>query len=213
MSSHNCLFFKEKMAGFFGLGSLIPHSRPPLLTRLVGSFICTCFAPELQAVFIRPVFVELTLGLPALAPSTSLLFHPVNNSMTLLISIIFFQTPPLFLVTLLHICPHAVFAPWTHSAFGAGVFAKLTLVFPLSAFCTLLHLSHSPLVSHSQPPHKRFCSLAHDLIYLLDLRPFCLSLLSSSVASGLSTIRSHFSICFVSVSLSILCLSFSLSFL
>jgi len=135
------------MAGFFGLGSSIPHSRPPLLTRLVGSFICTCFAPELQAVFIRPVFVKLTLGFPALAPSTSLLFHPVNNSMALLISIICFQALPLFLVTLSHICPYAVFAIIPQSVFVLTILAKLNFVFPLFAFDTafLLHAINGPM--------------------------------------------------------------------
>ncbi len=135
------------MAGYFGLGSLIPHSRPPLLTCFVGSFICTCFAPELQAVFTQSIFVELTLGLPALAPSTSLLFHPVNNSMTLLISIIFSQARSLFLVTLSIICPHAVFAIIPQSVFVVTVLAKLTLVFPLFAFGTafLLHAINGPM--------------------------------------------------------------------
>jgi len=79
--------------------------------RLVGSFICTCFAPHRQSIFVDVCFVKVTLGLPALAPATSLLFHPVNNSMALLISIILFQALSLFLVTLSYICPHAVLAP------------------------------------------------------------------------------------------------------
>ncbi len=77
-----------------------------------------------------------------------LLFHPVNNSMTLLISIIYFQTLPLFLVTLSHICPHAVFAIIPQSVFAAvTVLAKLTLVFPLFAFGTafLLHAINGPM--------------------------------------------------------------------
>jgi len=135
------------MAGFFGLGSLIPYSHPPLLMCFVGSFICTCFARELQAVFTRPVFVELTLGLPAFAPTTSFLFYLVNNSMTLLISIICFKTLPLFLVTLSIIRPLAVFAPIIQSVFAVTVLAKLTLVFPLFAFGTafLLHAINSPM--------------------------------------------------------------------
>jgi hypothetical protein len=69
------------------------------------------------------------------------LFHPVNNSLTLLISIICFQALPLFLVTLSHICPPTVFAPISQSVFAVTVLAKLTLVFPLFAFGTafLLH--------------------------------------------------------------------------
>ena len=96
---------------------LVPHSLPPLLMRLVGSFIWTFLAPRRQSIFVAASFIKVTLGLPALAPSTSLLFHPVNNSMTLLISIILFQALPLFLVTLSHICPHAVFAIIPQSVF------------------------------------------------------------------------------------------------
>jgi hypothetical protein len=148
------------MAGFFGLGSLIPHSRPPLLMRLVGGFICTCFAPHRQSVIVAASFIKVTLGLPALAPSTSLLFHPVNNSMALLVSIICFQAPPLFLVTLSHICPHAVFAPISQSVFVLTILAKLNFVFPLFAFGTafLLHAINGPMalfiyeVSFQRPP-------------------------------------------------------------
>jgi hypothetical protein len=91
--------------------------------------------------------VEVTLGLPPLTFATSLLFHPVNNSMTLLISIIFFQALPLFLVTLTLICPHAVFANIPQSVFAVTVFVKLTLVFPLFAFSTsfLFHSINNPM--------------------------------------------------------------------
>jgi hypothetical protein len=131
------------MAGFFGLCSLIPHSRPPLLMRLVGSFICTYLAPHRQPVFVDVCFVKVAFGLPSLAPSTSLLFHPVNNSMALLISIICFQALALFLVTLSYICPHAVFAPISKSVFVLTILAKLNLIFPLFAFGTSLHLHFS----------------------------------------------------------------------
>jgi len=67
--------------------------------------------------------------------------------MTLLISIICFQALPLFLVTLSHICPHAVFAIIPQSVFAVTVLAKLTLVFPLFAFGTafLLHAINGPM--------------------------------------------------------------------
>jgi len=135
------------MAGFFGLGSLIPHSRPPLLMRLVGGFICTYLAPHRQPVFVDVCFVKVALGLPPLTPSTSLLLHPVNNSMTLLISIILFQALPLFLVTLSHICPHAVLAIIPQSVFALTILAKLTLIFPLFAFGTafLPHAINGPM--------------------------------------------------------------------
>jgi hypothetical protein len=105
----------------------------------VGSFICTRFAPHRQSVIVDVCFVKVALGLPALAPSTSLLFHPVNNSMALLISIICFQALPLFLVTFSIICPHAVFAIIPQSVFVVTVLAKLTLIFPLLAFRTAFH--------------------------------------------------------------------------
>jgi hypothetical protein len=80
--------------------------------------------------------------------------------MALLISIIFFQALPLFLATLSHICPHAVFAIITQSVFAVTVLAKLTLVFPLFAFGTafLLHAINGPMglliseVSFHRPP-------------------------------------------------------------
>jgi len=67
--------------------------------------------------------------------------------MTLLISIICFQSLPLFLATLSHICPHAVFAIIPQSVFAVTVLAKLTLVFPLFAFGTafLLHAINGPM--------------------------------------------------------------------
>jgi len=67
--------------------------------------------------------------------------------MALLISIIFFQALPLFLATLSHICPHAVFAIIPQSVFAVTVLAKLTLVFPLFAFGTafLLHAINGPM--------------------------------------------------------------------
>jgi hypothetical protein len=115
--------------------------------RLVGSFICTFLTPPRQTIFVDAYFVKVTLGLPALTPSTSLLFHPVNNSMALLISIICFQALPLFLATLSHICPHAVFAIIPQSVFAVTVLAKLALVFPLFAFGTalLLHAINGPM--------------------------------------------------------------------
>ena len=93
------------------------------------------------------MFVILVLGLPPFASATSFLFHPVNNSMALLISIILFQALPLFLVTLSQICPHAVFAPISQSVFVLTILAKLNLIFPLFAFGTafLLHAINGPM--------------------------------------------------------------------
>jgi hypothetical protein len=93
------------------------------------------------------LLVKFTLGLPALAPSTSLLFHPVNNLMTLLISIIFSQALPLFLATLSHICPPTVFAPRFQSVFLTGCFPEFAFFFPLFAFGTafLLHAVNGPM--------------------------------------------------------------------
>jgi len=67
--------------------------------------------------------------------------------MALLISIILFQTLPLFLVTFSHICPHAVFAIMPQSVFAVMVLAKLTLVFPLFAFGTafLFYSTNNPM--------------------------------------------------------------------
>jgi len=136
--------------------------------RLVGSFICTYLAPHRQPVFVDVCFVKVALGLPPLAPSTSLLFHPVNNSMTLLISIICFQALPLFLVNLSHMCPHAVFALIPQSIFVLNLLAKLNFVFPLSAFDTafLLHAINSPMalliseVFFHRPPDSPVTSAA-----------------------------------------------------
>ena len=91
--------------------------------------------------------VKVTLGLPPFAPTTSFLFYLVNNSMTLLISIILFQALPVFLVTLSSIRPLAVFAIIPQSVFAVTVLAKLTLVFPLFAFGTafLLHAINGPM--------------------------------------------------------------------
>jgi len=91
--------------------------------------------------------VKVTLGLPPFASATSLLFHSVNNSMTLLISIILFQALLVFLATLSHICPHTVFAIIAQSVFAVTVLAKVTLVFPLFAFGTafLLHAINGPM--------------------------------------------------------------------
>ena len=80
--------------------------------------------------------------------------------MALLISIICFQPLPLFLVTLSHICPHAVFAMIPQSVFALTILAKLTLIFPLFAFGALLHLCPSSLVSHSRPPLDTLLTLA-----------------------------------------------------
>ena len=93
------------------------------------------------------MFVILVLGLPPFASATSFLFHPVNNSMALLISIILFQALPLFLVMLSLICPHAVFAMTPQSVFALNIFAKLNFVFPLFAFGTtfLLHAINGPM--------------------------------------------------------------------
>jgi len=143
-----CETLSQRINFFFTISPfLIPNSQPPLLTILVGSFICTFFAPERQTIFVPAYFVKVTLGLPPLAPSTSFLFHPVNNSMTLLISIIFFQALPLFLVTLSYICPPTVFAPIAQSVFVPTILAKLNFVFPLFAFGTafLLHAINGPM--------------------------------------------------------------------
>jgi len=132
----------------------------PVFGEYYSSFICTFLTPHRQPVFVDVCFVKATLGLPALAPSTSLLFHSVNNSMTLLISIILFQALPLFLVTLSLICPQAIFAKITQSVFAGSVLAKLTFAFPPFAFGTafLLHATNGPMalliseVSFHRPP-------------------------------------------------------------
>ena len=86
-------------------------------------------------------FVKLTANLPPFALEATLLFHPVNNSVTLLISIILSQALADFLVTLSHIFPHAVFAPGIQPISISGTFSELNLVFPPFAFSTafLLH--------------------------------------------------------------------------
>ena len=66
--------------------------------------------------------------------------------MTLLILIIYFQALPLFLATLSHIRPQAVFTPQTQPVLAAMILAELTLVFPLFAFAASLHLRLSVYV-------------------------------------------------------------------
>jgi hypothetical protein len=121
------------------------------LTCFVGSFICTFLTPHRQTIFVPLLFVELALGLPPFTHATALLFQPVNNSMSLLISEVFFHRPPISPVTSAAILTHALFAPKLQPIFVLTILIKLTLVFLLFAFCTLLHLSHSHLVPHGQP--------------------------------------------------------------
>jgi hypothetical protein len=109
-------------------------SRLPL-SILVGTFL----APACQAVSVPAILIEAAFIFPLLAPATTLLFHAVSNSMA---SVIFEvssldlagpQVVPVLVFTFAH------FAPVPQTVFESVAFAKLALVFPLSAFVTLLH--------------------------------------------------------------------------
>ena len=115
-------------------------SRPLLLMCFGGSFICTYLAPHRQPVFVDVCFVKVALGLPALAPSTSLLFHSINNPMSFFISETFFHSLSVFLVISAFILTLAVFAPITKSVSRSGMFCELTFCFPPFAFGTVFLL-------------------------------------------------------------------------
>jgi hypothetical protein len=107
----------------------------------LGAFL----APASQAVFVPAILVELPFCLPLLAPATALLFHAVNDPMALFIfevsspDLAGLQVIPVLVFTL------ARFAPVPQTIVENAVFAKLALVFPLSAFVTLLHFCRLPI--------------------------------------------------------------------
>jgi len=90
--------------------------------------------------------------------------------MTLLISKVFFHSPPVFPVISAAILTHALFAPQTQPVLAATILAKLTLVFPLFTFCTLLHFYLSVyvllLIPDSQIGQQHFYVFPFRLIFL-----------------------------------------------
>jgi hypothetical protein len=112
------------------------------------SYICphAVFAIIPQSVFAVTLLAELTLVFPLFAFGTAFLLHAINGPMALLISEVSFHRPPISPVISAFILTHALFAPIPQPIFVLTILTKLTLVFPLSAFCTLLHLSLSVYV-------------------------------------------------------------------
>lgn len=125
-----------------GTLNVSPLRSHPLPARLIGSFIGTFFAPHRQAVFVAALFVKLTLCLPLFAFAASLLFHTINNPMTLLISAVSSWFSSLSRAALSVILAVALPAPVSQSIFGFAVSAEFTLVFPLFAFRALLHFCY-----------------------------------------------------------------------
>ena len=116
------------------------------------SHICphAVFAIMPQSVFAVTVLAKLTLVFPLSTFGTAFLLHAINGPMALFIYEVFFHRPPDSPVMSAFILTLALFAPIPQPIFVLTILTKLTLVFPLSAFGTLLHLSHSPLVPDSQ---------------------------------------------------------------
>ncbi len=85
------------------------------------------------------VSVEFTLDLPLFASATLLLFHTINNPMTVLISIVFFHITPVFLVTFPGIFSFTLLAPNPQPVLVGETFTKLTFFFPIFAFTASLH--------------------------------------------------------------------------
>jgi hypothetical protein len=109
---------------------------------LVGSFICTFFAPHRQSIFVSAPFVKLTLRPPLFAFAASLLFHTIGKAMTLFICIVFLQRLLVFPVMLSGVFSLALFTPIGQSIFVSAIFAKPALCLPLFAFGAFF-LSHT----------------------------------------------------------------------
>jgi hypothetical protein len=137
----------------------IPH-RQPLLSGLIGSFICTFFAPVCQSIVVPGFFVKLAFRLPLSAFATPFLFHSTNNPMGLLIRIVFFQRPHLFPVKFAGILTLALSALRPQSIPGFAVFAELTLSLPLFASGTSLHFRLSSSIQHCQPSLNTFLTIS-----------------------------------------------------
>jgi len=98
------------------------------------------FAIIPQSVFVLTILAKLNFVFPLFAFGTVFLLHAINGAISLLISEVFFHRPPVFPVISAFILTAALFAPIPQPIFVLTILTKLTLVFPLSAFCTLLHL-------------------------------------------------------------------------
>ena len=111
------------------------------------SFICTFFAPYRQTILAATQPVKLALALPLSTSATSLLFDPFNNSMALLISVVFFHTPFISPVILANVLTPTLFTPTLQSILPATVFAKLALIFPFLTFgaSLLFHPINNPM--------------------------------------------------------------------
>jgi len=109
---------------------------------LVGSFICTFFAPHRQSIFVSAPFVKLTLRPPLFAFAASLLFHTIGKAMTLFICIVFLQRLPVFPVMLAGVFSLTLLTPIGQSIFVSAIFVKPALGLPLFAFGAFF-LSHT----------------------------------------------------------------------
>jgi hypothetical protein len=87
------------------------------------------------------MLVILALGLPLFTPAASLLPHTSSDPMKVLIVIVFFHSPSVFLVTFPGIFRLTLPAPNPQSVGAGAILTELTLVFLLFAFAALSHFS------------------------------------------------------------------------
>jgi len=107
------------------------------------------------------LFVKLAFRLPLSAFAAPLLFHAINDPMTLLIHIVFSHIPPVSPVTLVAILTLALFAPIAQSIFISAVFAKLTLSLPFFASGASLHFGYLPQFLMANRRSIQRAKLAH----------------------------------------------------
>jgi len=87
------------------------------------------------------MLVILALVLPLFASTTSLLSRAINDPMKVLIAIVFFHAPFVFLVTFPRIFSLTLLAPNPQPVRIGTILAKLTFVFLLFAFAASSHFS------------------------------------------------------------------------
>jgi hypothetical protein len=87
------------------------------------------------------MFVKSALALPLFASAALLLFHAINDPMTVLISKVFLYSSFVFLIMLPGIFTLALLAPEPQLILASATPAKLTLIFLLFALAASLHFS------------------------------------------------------------------------
>ena len=106
----------------------------------------TSLAPEIQAIPISPVSVELAFDLPLHALATSFLANFSDNPMRLLVLVAFLRrlAAPFLDLILANSRSLALLAPVRQTVSPAAVLTELALFFGLPAFWTLLHFGDPP---------------------------------------------------------------------